>query len=210
VAESLVSRPILTLAGRRTSLKVRFVFGSALMMALLCSTTASAGIGGGLKIGVNLATFSDFNDASTSHRVGIVAGGFLTFGLAPMIAFQPEVLFSAQGSKLHLGTSGAIVSSDATAKLDYVQVPLLLRIGNSGKAGASLYAIVGPTLGVLVQHQGLAEDLKDTDVGIVAGVGVTVSRLLLEGRYTYGLTDLNKGGSAVQNRVLSLMVGLHF
>jgi hypothetical protein len=127
-----------------------------------------------------------------------------------MIAFEPEVLFSMQGSKLHFGTSGSIVSSDVTAKIDYVQVPLLLRIGNSGKAGASLYAVAGPTFGVLVRNQNVTDELKSTDLGVVVGAGVTVSRLLLEARYTIGLTDFNKGGTVYKNRVLSLLVGLHF
>jgi len=191
-------------------MRQRLIAGGVLIMALTSSTAAWAQVGGGIKIGVNLATLSGFNDASTTQRVGVVAGGFMTFGLAPMIAFEPEVLFSMQGSKLHFGTSGTIVSSDVTAKLDYIQVPLLLRIGNSGKAGASLYAVAGPTFGTLVRDQGVTDHLKSFDLGVVVGAGVTVSRLLLEGRYTTGLTDLNKGGTAYKNRVLSLLTGLNF
>jgi hypothetical protein len=189
-------------------MRKRFVLGSMLIVALTSSTAAWAQVGGGIKVGVNLATLSGFNDASTTQRVGITAGGFMTVGLAPMIAFEPEVLFSMQGSKLHVGTSG--VSSDVTAKLDYVQVPLLLRLGNSGKAAASLYAVAGPTFGILVRNQGVTDELKNTDLGMVVGAGVTFSRLLLEGRYTTGLTDFNKGGTVYKNRVLSLLVGLHF
>ena len=189
-------------------MRKRLILGSLLIVALTSSTSAWAQVGGGIKVGVNLATLSGFNDPSTDQRVGITAGGFMTFGLAPLIAFEPEVLFSMQGSKLHFGTSG--VSSDVTAELDYVQVPLLLRIGNSGSAGASLYAVVGPTLGILVRDEGVADELKSTDVGVVVGAGVTLSRLLLEGRYTAGLTDFNKGGSVYKNRVLSLLVGLQF
>lgn len=191
-------------------MRKRFILGSMLIVALTSSTAAWAQVGGGIKVGVNLATLSELNDVSTTERVGVTAGGFMTFGLAPLIAFEPEVLFSMQGSKLHFGTSGTIVSSDVTAKLDYVQVPLLLRIGNSGKAGASLYAVAGPTFGILVRDQGVADQLKSTDLGVAVGAGVTVSRLLLEARYTAGLTDFNKGGTVYKNRVLSLLVGLNF
>jgi hypothetical protein len=97
-----------------------------------------------------------------------------------------------------------------TAKLDYIQVPLLLRIGNSGKSGASLYGVVGPTLGFLARSQGVTDQLKSTDFGLVGGLGVTVSRLLLEGRFTQGLTDFNKGGTIYKNRVLSLLIGVQF
>jgi hypothetical protein len=188
----------------------RFFVGGILLVALASTSTAWAQVGGGIKVGVNLATLSGFNDAETTQRVGVVAGVFMTFGLAPMIAFQPEVLFSMQGSRLHFGTSSPVVSSDVTAKVDYVQVPLLLRIGNSGQSAASLYGVVGPTLGVLVRHTGVVDELKRTDLGVVVGAGVTLSRLLFEGRYTVGLTDLNKGGTVYRNRVLSLLTGLTF
>lgn len=188
-----------------------------LIAALTCSTTAWAQVGGGIKVGVNLASLSGFNDpeSSTSQRTGLVAGAFLTVGLVPMIAFQPEVLFSMQGSRFHV--SGSEFSSDATAKIDYVQVPLLLRIGNSGQSAASLYGIVGPTFGILARAtqdgQDFKSQLKSTDIGVAVGAGVTLSRLLLEGRYTYGLTDLNKvedPDGANRNRVISLLVGLIF
>lgn len=195
----------------RDIMKRLFLIGGLLIVALTSSTAAWAQVGGGVKIGVNLATVSGFNDASTTQRVGIVAGAFMTFSLAPMIAFEPEVLFSMQGSKLHFGTSGTIVSSDVTAKLDYIQVPLLLRLGNSGKAGASVYGLVGPTIGILARHQGVSDELKNADLGLVVGAGVSLSRFLIEGRYTAGLTNLNKGGTAgYKNRVLSLLIGLGF
>jgi hypothetical protein len=195
----------------------RFVFGSMLIAVVMSSTTAWAQVGGGIKVGVNLATLSGFNDpdVSPTQRTGLVAGGFLTVGLAPMIAFQPEVLFSMQGSKLHFDTSG--VSTDARAKLDYIQVPVLLRLGNSSKAGASVYGVVGPTFGVLARAtldgKDIKSELKSTDVGLVVGAGVSLSRFLVEGRYTYGLTDLNKvkepSGSS-RNRVISVLLGLVF
>ena len=131
------------------------------MAVVLYSTTALAQVGGGIKVGVNLASVSGFNDAeeSTSQRTGLVAGGFVTVGLVPLIAFQPEVLFSMQGSQFHFDISG--VTTDSTAKLDYIQVPVLLRLGNSGKSSAGLYAIVGPTFGILASATQDDEDIKD-------------------------------------------------
>ena len=190
-------------------MRKQFIFASIVVLALVSSTAAWAQVGGGIKAGVNLATLSDFNNASTSQRVGLTVGGFMTFGLAPMLEFEPEVLFSMQGSKLHFSTSGSIVSSDVTAKLDYIQVPLLLRIGNSGKAGASLYGVVGPSIGILARNEGVTGDIKKSDFGVVFGAGVTVSRLLMEARYTAGLTAFNAGGTS-KNRVLSLLIGLTF
>ena len=191
-------------------MRKRLLVAGFVVAALTSPTAAWAQVGGGVKVGVNLARLSGFNDATTTQRVGITAGGFLTVGLAPMIAFEPEVLFSMQGSRLHFGTSGSVVSSDVTAKLDYIQVPLLLRVGTSGKHGVSLFVVGGPTVGILARKQGVVDDLKSTDLGVVVGAGVSISRLLLEARYTTGLTDFNKGGTVYKNRVLSMLVGLTF
>ena len=59
----------------------------------------------------------------------------------------------------------------------------------------------------------IKSQLNNTDMGLVVGAGVSLSRFLAEGRYTYGLTDLNKvkdPSGANHNRVLSVLVGLVF
>ena len=195
----------------------RALLFSLAAILLASPATSFAQVGGGVKAGINLSSIKGFNDPgdSTSQRTGIVAGGFLTFGLAPIVAIQPEVLFSMQGSKLHFTSGG--VKSDATAKIDYLQVPVLLRIGNSGGDTASLYGIVGPTVGILLSANQNGVDFKDelkrTQVGVVAGVGVTLTRLLAEARYTYDLSDFNKTSTAnnsQRNRVISFLVGVVF
>ena len=50
------------------------------------------------------------------------------------------------------------------------------------------------------------------DVGLVAGVTADVGRLVLDGRYTWGLTNIEKEATAekTRNRVISLTLGLRF
>ncbi len=194
----------------------RAILFTLAMVAFVSPATSWAQVGGGIKAGLNLSSVKGFNDpgTSSSQRTGLAAGVFATFGIAPIVAIEPEVLFSMQGTKLHF-TSGS-VSSDATAKIDYLQVPVLLRIGNSGGDTASLYAVVGPTVGILLSANSNGIDFKDqlkkTQVGVAAGVGVTLTRFLAEARYTYDLSDFNKtstGGSR-RNRVVSFLIGLVF
>src|SRR5262245_60099588 len=116
------------------------------VIAMAWARPASAQIGGGVKVGVNWATVSgrldvDGGNTDKNLRTGLLAGGFLTFNFIPLVSFEPEVLYSQQGVKLKQG------SQEATAELDYVQIPLLLRIGGSGKGHAGLYALVGPSFG---------------------------------------------------------------
>jgi len=195
----------------------RFVCAAILVAAVGHATTASAQVGGGVKVGVNLSSVSgDFDsDVDTKNRTGLVAGGFLTFAFAPALAFEADVLFSDQGVKLTAGTD------EAKAKFGYVQVQPLLRVGNSGKGVAGVYGLFGPSFGFLNSakitqsgqpEQDIKDDLKSSDVGFVAGVGFTLSRLLFEGRYTAGLKNINDDGSNQKNknRVFSALVGIHF
>lgn len=194
----------------------RAVLFSLVALVLASPAISWAQVGGGIKAGLNLSSIKGFNDPgdSSSQRTGIAAGVFMTFGVAPIVAIQPEVLFSMQGSRLHFTSGG--VKSDATAKIDYLQVPVLLRIGNSGGDTASVYGIVGPTVGILLSaKQGsvdFKDELKQSQVGVVAGVGVTLTRFLAEARYTYDLSDFNKTSTAngQRNRVISFLVGVVF
>ena len=177
----------------------KLLFSSVVLtLALTCSTAAWAQVGGGIKAGVNFARVSGSDD-DPGRRIGSTAGVFLTIG-QKLIAVQPEVIFSMQGSKFTLGT----------ATVDYFQVPVLLRIGSSAKNKASVFGLVGPSFGVRIRDEGWSDPLKRTDVGLVVGAGFTVSRLLIEGRYTAGLTDFTEGSGALKHRVWSLLGGFVF
>ena len=169
-----------------------------LVLALTCSTAAWAqSISGGIKAGVNFAKVS--GPDNDGQRIGSIAGAFVTIGQG-LVAVQPEVLFSMQGSKFTFGT----------ATVDYFQVPVLLRIGSSAKNKASFYGVVGPTFGVRIRNEGWADPIKRSDVGITGGLGFTVTRLLVEARYTAGLTAFSEGVEAYKHRVVSLMAGFVF
>lgn len=180
-------------------MKKQVVIGVLVTLALAGSTPAWAQTGGGIKAGVNFAKTTASGD-DPGRRVGAIAGLFATIGVAPVLAIQPEVLFSMQGTKF----------STETASVDYIQVPVLLRIGSNSRAGASVYGIVGPSVGIYVRGDGWLDDINRTDVGLVVGAGVTVSRLLVEARYTAGLTEFSKGANAYKHRVFSVLAGLHF
>ena len=175
------------------------LFTSALLVLALTSTPAWAqSVSGGIKAGVNFASVSGADD-DPDTRIGSMAGAFVTIGQG-IVAVQPEVLFSMQGSKFTFGT----------AKVDYFQVPVLLRIGSSAKNKASVYGLVGPTFGVRIRDEGWDDPVKRSDVGATVGAGFTVSRLLVEGRFTAGLTDFSEGTTAYKHRVWSLLAGFVF
>jgi hypothetical protein len=187
----------------------------------MCAVTAHAqGPSVGIRAGVNLAdlSFSSETDVTDSKNLtGLVAGLFATVPLNDIVAFQPEALFSMQGTKF------SDAGESAKIKIDYFQVPLLGKF-KLGK-GSPVAVLVGPTLGfrtrARIEVPGAPDDFSDDfeneikrfDLGLVTGVGVDVGRLVLDGRYTWGLTNIAKDSSdpgTAKNRVLSASVGVRF
>ena len=188
----------------------------ALAIAVLVSAgTAHAQTSFGVKAGVNLANLSIDEADDTfepENRTGFVAGVFVTVRGGGIFAFQPEALISSQGAKF----SDSVNSG--TAKIDYFQVPLLARIGPSNVA-----VVVGPSIGfrinaklsgdgISVDNEDFSDQIKRMDYGLVAGVTADVGKLVLDGRYTWGLTNIEEEATAAQtkNRVISLTLGLRF
>jgi len=186
-------------------------------VGVLGATEARAQDRGGVRVGWNAANLSgndaaDLDDSKT--RNGLVVG---VFGVVPVnehFAFQPEVLFSQQGAKLEDG------SDEATIRLDYIQIPLLARIRLGMSPSAPVHALVGPSFGFRTNAEikaddvtvDIKDDVESTDIGIVAGVAVNAGAAVIDGRYTWGLRNIDKSGdgSDVKNRVFSLSVGFRF
>ena len=188
----------------------------ALAVALLVSAaSAHAQTSFGVKAGLNLANLSISEADDTfepENRTGFVAGVFVTLRGGGIFAFQPEVLISSQGAKF------SDTVNSGTAKIDYLQVPLLARIGPSNVA-----LVVGPSIGyriraklsgdgIDVDNEDFSDQIERMDVGLVAGVTADIGKLVLDGRYTWGLTNIEKEATAdkTKNRVISLTLGLRF
>ena len=177
----------------------KYLLSCAVLFVVLTSATpAWAQVGGGFKAGVNFANGSGSDD-DPGRRIGWTAGAFLITNQG-LVALQPEVIFSMQGTKFEVDE----------AKVDYFQVPVLLRIGNSSKDSSSIYGLVGPSFGVRIRDEGWSDPIKRTDIGLVVGAGFTVSRLMVEARFTAGLTDFSEGTTAYKHRVVSVLGGFVF
>jgi hypothetical protein len=142
----------------------------------------------------------------------------LTVG-AGMIAFQPEVLYSQEGVTLS-STQGS-TSIDAKAKIGVTHIPLLLRVGPKPGKAASGYVLVGPDIGFIssakLEILGATQDFKDelatTVFGIDVAGGMTVSHFLVEARYAFGVSDVNKVARSLgknRSNVFSILGGFAF
>jgi hypothetical protein len=192
-------------------------------LALVCAgPVAAQGVSVGVRGGLNLADVSfDGDDPSPSlgSRTGLVAGAFVTVPLFRGFALQPEVLYSSKGAKLD--DEGI----QSTLMLDYVEVPVLGRMSGNAFRGGRFYVVAGPSVGVRVRAKSktvfsgsteefdISGEIERLDIGVTAGAGLQFGALVIDGRFTYGLSDIDSDKTdavEVTNRVLSLSAGLRF
>src|SRR3954463_892529 len=194
----------------------------------LCGWAVAAGASAqgreyGVKGGVNLSTFnSDADGESVSYDAalpGVAVGGFVIWPVASRLAFAPEVLFSQKGGKTE------VAGGKLTQRIDYLEVPLLASYRLFGAAARSVSIVGGASFGVRLGantratygsstvETDIQDEVKSTDAGIVAGAAYRRGRLIVDGRYTFGLVDVDKqtdDSVMVKNRALTFLAGWKF
>jgi hypothetical protein len=173
----------------------------------------------GLKAGPNFANLNRDESPGENYkaRTGFHVGAFALIK-GEKIGFQPEVIFSQQGSKFKY--SG---SPDLKANFSYVNIPLIVKLYTV--AGINLQ--VGPQIGLLtsaesenynvasgvISKNDVKDDLKKTDFSLALGVGWDLPfGLSIDGRYNWGLSDNNEinTGRSVKNQVWQFSLGYKF
>lgn len=187
------------------------------VMLLSVSAVSFAQAQFGLKAGVNIAnaTGDDVEDADS--RLAPFFGAFVNLGLGEKLAFQPELLYSMQGAKTSWSEDGMDV--DVTEKLNYLNIPLMLKYNVGG--GLNLQA--GPQLGLLLSAESEwemggesdTEDSKDAykgmDFGFNIGAGYDFGPLGVDLRYNLGLSNIaDYEDGDVKNSVIQIGVSYAF
>ncbi len=195
----------------------------------------------GIRGGLNIATQSTENtgwvattrhalmgenytdDFATSSRVGFQMGVFLVIDLGARFCIQPELMYTRKGVKVE--GIGILSSADSSVsrtlsediKLDYLELPLLLKYRIARPSGLTSSLFVGPSLGLCAsgrdefqensaQYGGFLDrefsmagrpsisNLKSVDFGLVFGCDIAFpigSRcIVLDVRYTMGTSEV--------------------
>jgi hypothetical protein len=163
--------------------------------------------------------FSRFRGADKGDfdqtKVGIAAGGFVTWGFTPRFAVQPEVLLVQKGGKNDL--------DEESFRISYIEVPVLLkyRIPAEGNGklfsphaygGGALAFKIGCTaksLTTTTDCEAVGDDIESTDFSLVFGAGVDIGRAMIDARYDLGLTKIEKEVD-VKNGTFYLLAGWTF
>jgi hypothetical protein len=198
----------------------------------------------GVEAGVNFTTI-DFGVSGQSNdsRSGLILGIYGQVPIAPRIGLQPEFVYTQKHARQRFTTCNSAPSNPflrdssqpttcpsgtttitQTEGLDYLGIPILLRISLTGDRKPAIYAIAGPALSFLVRAKGAVtgqpqQDIKDdsasVDVNVVlGGGGVAIRSLSVEGRYDVGLRTVDKhtafGDPSVTTGALTVLGRVHF
>ncbi len=195
-----------------------------LVLVVVCAANLSAQIALGIRGGLNLANWS-FNDAAKEEAGtdpnsvnAILFGALLEIRLSDNLAIQPEVNYIQKGGNLSVSAIDPVlgnVSLDLTQRINYLEVPLLLKVGTGFGLGR-FDVLLGPSFGyglngktkttltALGQTETQTEsidferdEISRTDLGaqIGASLGLNLGsslRLFVDGRYLLGFTNLDE------------------
>ncbi len=108
---------------------MRRIFSTAVIAtaaALTAFAPAQAQLTAGVQVGVNSSNISltDVPGVSTSSLTGFMGGGWVGAHVGSIIAIQVEAFYTQKGAKLE--SSGVPTE---TLKVDYVEVPVIVRVG---------------------------------------------------------------------------------
>lgn len=165
-------------------------------LCLICSAAISQ-LSIGPKAGLSYTTVStNFkqgdkpSDWSTPSGIGWHFGAYLNINFSDKFAFRPELVFNTRRTK----TSNSIenqttkIESELRSSRSFIEVPLLLAIGNSGK-GIQLH--VGPSLNFLGGAKSVSKVTTTT-----GSSSVTIENTAQGGDATKGESSFELGGCA--------------
>jgi hypothetical protein len=192
----------------------------------------------GVKAGINFADITGDDVDSFSGRTSIHFGVYAEIPICESFSFQPELLYSAQGSEFEdtfTESDGEIMYvyvAKGKVKADYLNVPLMAKYyvtkGFSIEAGPQVGFLLSAkeeydftyTEGSITETTSGEEDIKDSlkgiDFGLNFGLGYKLDNGLNFGaRYNLGLLDINDdpdylGNSSYKNSVIQVSVGFMF
>lgn len=210
-------------------MSVRAIVVTVCLVTLLPGVAAAQSIGGGVKGGVSLADVPNIGgglEAASDileRRIGYAVGGFVAIGLGYGFSIQPEALYTQKG--VGASAPGGMASSEFKFKADYVDVPILGRF-TFGK-GLRAYVFAGPSLNFLISAKAksgfggtasetdVSEDMESFEAALVLGGGIEIGPLLVEARWSEGLTNIlaeatDPAGTDLKTRTLLVLGGLRF
>ena len=182
---------------------------AALIVFALAASATSAAADSGIKFGPTFATFSS-DSLDFSNRTGLHAGIFFGGNRSGIAGIQSEINWIRRRAE---------TASNQGIRIDYLQVPVLLRLnaGSDSASGFVAYGIVGPAVDVKIADEVEGTTIDDgfegADISLVFGGGVEFARIIVEGRYEKGLRRINNTFSdftEIKKQAFTILFGVRF
>ncbi len=182
----------------------------------------------GFRGGMTIAILKGENLDNLQNRYGFIGGLYYNKKLIGLLSLQTEIYYVQKGAKLEFQDLGETVSYKT--KLDYVEIPVLVKLDLAMVPLIRPHFFVGPAFGILVQatseyefagrveETDVQEYYKGSDVGLILGAGVSFNILggdfMLDFSYNMGQSDINNNQeantSAINNDVYLFTLGIGF
>lgn len=185
----------------------------------------------GIVAGGTFSQLRGIGEVKAKNRNGTMFGLSLTLPAGSSVAIQPELLFVNKGSEFDISGGGT-----RNVKLDYLEIPLLLRFDKGAGSAIGPHFYVGPSVGynldcsVTLSGGGIPNtssdckndnffEPKSLDWGAIVGAGLDLSLggigVTGGARYGIGLANISKDNSStleqrVRNGTLTVYAGLLF
>ncbi|MCC5912960.1 MAG: PorT family protein [Balneolaceae bacterium] len=203
---------------------ILFIFTALSAPAADAQSPVSFGIKGGLNF-ANIDGSANFSAFDRRNGVEVGAVAEFSFPMLP-VGFETGIYYSQKGTSISVATPDQVsnggLSGDLTYRLDYVKVPVLAKFWFGSPGLVEPHILLGPYGSYNINSEiagssegtvDISDEVNDYDFGIIGGVGVDfnfgLSRFSLQGRYSYGLSDLFEESDA-KSRVFSLVAGFTF
>lgn len=207
-------------------------FVKAFLVFLVISNINSLTNGQGFRIGItsglNFSKHSEeMKHEEFRYRIGYIGGMFLLYNFNEWIGVQTELLYSMKGNVRVTPVPQSNSESKVFTKLNYIEVPLLIKLSFQLEFPVKPFIIAGPSFSLLQTAEAEAEwpfssntteiDQKDfwkqSEFGIVLGVGgdyeFGLHRIGFNLRYDLGLNNINAGvgGGKINSKTITILLG---
>ena len=166
----------------------------------------------GLRLGFNSAYIG--GDVDLDSRAGFVIGAVAGIRCSPStpIFLESGLYYTEKGGK----------KGDFKTRLDYLEIPLLMKYGIRATNDLSVLPYIGPTFGFGIAGKtedplvGKSDSFDDGaynrfDVGIKLGCGVEYQMIYAELGYHWGITNISDmNGVDAFNRAFFMNIGINF
>lgn len=183
----------------------------------------------GLNGGLSLSSLAGDDTEDFESSVGLKAGATATFPLSGNVGLQVGAAFAEKGADFE------DTDLEGSIAFDYIEVPVMLRLGIPVDGNIAPHVAVGPAIGFLIgceiseSFEGVsfsadceeAElETKSIDFGVMANAGVSIATsdkfsVTVDVAYNLGLSSILDGPTDeeipdVTNRAWSFLLGVAF